>query len=720
MAQTNPLPLRRLAQRPVRHALAAAAALAASLACSAQTAPAEPSAPTATPATPTPPTDTARQATSTVTVRGQVPHTADLLPPAHVLAGDQLVTRRGTALGDTLGQLPGVSSSYFGPHADRPVIRGQDGDRIRLLGNGGASLDASSLSYDHAVPIDPLAIERIEVLRGPAALLYGGGSAVGGVVNTIDNRIPKAPVPRLGGAAELRLGGAANERGTAALVEAGGTGFALHADAFDRRTDDVRVPAFAHPADGEDSAPRRRMANSSGHAQGGALGASVLWAQGHLGASVDTYRNTYGSVAEEGVRLHMRRDRLAVSGEQRALPGPVATLRLQASATDYQHQEVAEDGTVGTTFKNRGGDLRLEAVQAPRPLAGGVLNGVFGLQAEWSRFAALGEEAFVPTTHSRQAAAFVQQQWQANPTWRWDGALRVESLRVRSDGDGGDAADSAEAGRFGPAATRRFTPASASVGAQATLAPGWQWTSTLSLTARAPTSYELFANGVHAATGTYERGDTAQRQERGRTLETALQWRQGAGAGPAQFKAGVYASRFSNYIALSRTGEPDHVTDEGDTVPVYAFRGVRAQLWGLEVEGRTRLWQGSGQLDLEAGLDLVRGDDLSHGQPLPRLAPRRVSAALVWQQDGWLSRLELQQVAAQTRVPSDDSATPGHTLVHLGVSKHVAFSGYDALVYLRLNNLGNRLAYNAGSIATMRWLAPLPGRALSAGLRLAF
>ena len=175
------------------------------------------------------------QASQQVIVTGNPLRQADPAAPASVLSDEALAVRRSSTLGETLDGLPGVAATGFGLNASRPVIRGQDGDRIRILSNAGASLDASSLSFDHAVPLDPLVIERIEVLRGPAALLYGG-SALGGVVNAIDNRIPKSPLEPLSGALELRGGGAARERALSGLVEGGADGLAWHADGFARRT----------------------------------------------------------------------------------------------------------------------------------------------------------------------------------------------------------------------------------------------------------------------------------------------------------------------------------------------------------------------------------------------------------------------------------------------------------------------------------------------------
>ncbi len=281
----------------------------------------------------------------------------DVATPSTVLAGDGLVLRRASTLGETLDGLPGVSASHFGPNASRPIIRGQDGDRIRVLSNAGASIDASSLSFDHAVPIDPLVIERIEVLRGPAALLYGG-SAVGGVVNAIDNRIPKARLEAVSGAVETRLGGASNERALSALVEGGAGGLVFHADAFGRRTDDLRVPAFNRPLADGSTERRSRLRNSASRAEGGALGGSWVGANAHLGASIDHYSNHYGIVAEEDISIRMQRDKLSLAGAARSLGGVwgsfIESLHAQAASTRYQHGEVEGDGSIGTTFKSRG------------------------------------------------------------------------------------------------------------------------------------------------------------------------------------------------------------------------------------------------------------------------------------------------------------------------------------------------------------------------------
>ncbi len=651
----------------------------------------------------------AQQTESTVVITGN-PLGGEVTTPSLVLSGNGLVLRRGSSLGDTLDGLPGVSSSYFGPNANRPVIRGQDGDRIRVLSNAGASLDASSLSFDHAVPIDPLVVERIEVLRGPAALLYGG-SAVGGVVNAIDNRIPKSALSGVSGAAETRCGGAARERSVSALVEGGGQGFALHADVFRRRTDDLRVPTFDRPVASGGTERRNRIVNSASSAQGGALGASRVWDHGYVGLSFDAYRNDYGIVAEEDITIKMRRDKLALAGEVRSPHGFIRTLRAQAATADYLHLEVEGDGAVGTTFKTRGSDARVEAVHRALKVGSGELEGTLGMQFDTSRFSALGEEAFVPSTRTRQAAVFALERWSWGDRGHVSAGVRAEQVRVQSDGD----ADPTVA-QFGPAQGRSFSPSSASVGAVINLSRAWHVAANGAYTQRAPTSYELYANGVHAATGAYERGNTQQALERGRNIDLSLNWRAGAN----RLKVGFFDGRLSNYILLAATGEPAFVDDAGDSVPVFAFTGVRARLYGFEAEGTWRAWSGGGHVDIDAKLDLVRGSNQDTGEALPRQPPVRATLGASWQQGAWSARAEVQRAGAQKRVPSNDEATAGWTLFNVAVAYALNLGAQDALLYAKLQNAGNTLAYNAGTVGTLRKLSPLPGRGLTVGMRVNF
>ena len=644
-----------------------------------------------------------------VLITGNPLGSAAIAAPATVLSGDELTLRRGSSLGETLDGLPGVAASYFGPNANRPVIRGLDGDRVRMLSNSGGSVDASSLSFDHAVPIDPLVVERIEVLRGPAALLYGG-SAIGGVVNAIDNRIPKAPLDAVSGAAELRLGGAARERGGGAVLEAGNGRFAFHADAFGRETADLIVPLHTPvEADGTALAPTPRVRNSAARTDGGALGASWTFASGYLGVAADTYDSRYGPVAEEDVTIRMRRDHVALAGEWRDLDGPFRTIRVQLNDTRYRHREIEGDGTVGTTFESFGGEARIELEHAPL----GPLKGVLGAQAESTRFSALGEEAFVPSTRTRKQALFILEEM-VSPFSTWSGGVRIERARVASEGD----ADP-DPPRFGPPVERSFTLTSASLGNSWQLAPGWTLSGSLGTTARAPTSFELFANGVHAATGAFERGDPSLGRERGNNLDLALQWKNGTD----HVRLGVFAARFDDFVSLEATGNSVSVIGDAgpESFPEFVFRAVRAELRGIELEAGHRLLEREAwTMDLSGKLDAIRGSNRDSGEPLPRIAPLRVRLGLDAARGPWLGRVEVEVAARQDRVASIDRPTPGYTLLNLALSRRFQLGGMDAFAYLKATNLFDRLAYNATTTETIRGLVPLPGRAIKAGLRLDF
>jgi iron complex outermembrane receptor protein len=646
--------------------------------------------------------------TTTIVITGN-PLRSELGPPASVLGGDALVRARGGTLGDTLSGLPGVAASGFGAQSSRPVIRGLDGDRIRLLDNGAASVDASSLSFDHAAAIDPLVVERFEVLRGPAALLYGG-NATGGVVNAIDNRIPRQALSGLLGRAELRLGGAARERAGAAVLEGGQGGFNWHADVAARDSDDLRVPRFTHPDSGERVG---RVANSAGESRAGAVGASWADADGYVGVSLDQYRNDYGVTVEPDVTIDMKRHRAAVAGERR-LGGALERIEFQASRTRYTHREIEGTGEVGTTFGSRGSELRLQAQHTALPLAGGTLRGVLGAQLERLDFSALGEEAFVPDTRTRSGALFVLEEW-THPALTLSAGARVERARVASDGD----APGATEPRFGDPVSRRFASSSATLGASVPLSEGWVASASLGRTQRAPTYYELYANGVHVATGAYEVGDPALDAERSTHAELGLQWR----AGASRFAAQLFMTRFARYIALDATGNLiDVINDEGEveSFPEYAFRAVPARLHGLELDGRTRLLDAAWVVDLAGSLDLVRGTNRAADEPLARLPPLRLRVGVDASRGPWAAGLGVRHLARQARVPAGDVATPAATLVDAHLSWRQRWGEAEALWFLRLDNLGDELAFNAAALRTARELTPLPGRSATLGLRVAW
>ena len=647
--------------------------------------------------TPPPATTTLKQ----VTITGNPLGADELAAPAAQYSGTGLLLRSQTTLGETLSGTPGVSSTYFGPNASRPVIRGMDGDRIRILSNSGASVDASGLSGDHAVAIDPISIERIEVLRGPAALLYGG-SAVGGVVNVIDNRIPREPPGGVSGKADLGLASANRERGGGLLVEGGTSRLGLHVDVFNRNTDDVKVPVSLACTQAGVARYAGRICNSASHVRGGAVGGTLFFDSGYLGASASTYRNDYGTVAEDEVTIGMRSDRYALEGEWRDLGTLFKSVKAQASHTDYQHTEF-EAGAPGTVFRNQGNDYRIEA----RHGRWGELEGVIGVQGERTRFSADGAEAFAPHSRSQQDALFVHEE--LGTAWgKLSLGARTESVDVESFGN-------PLVPRFTPA-RRSFNPASFALGALWNVTPGWQLTSNLSRTQRAPKDYELFADGGHVATGAYEVGNPDLEKERSSHIDLGLQWKRQHD----NFRVSAFQGRFANYISLQASGAEREV--DGESLPEFVYRQVRARFRGLEAGGNLRLIDDASKLDLELRGDLVRATDLDSGEPLPRIAPWRAGATLSWTRDAWGARIGFDHFAEQQRVPAGDLPTSAYTLWTAAATYRMEAGASTLLWYARIDNAGDKLAYSATSILTQTapGKAPLPGRSFRLGLQASF
>ncbi len=655
-----------------------------------------------------------------ITVTGNPLGATDLIAPTTSLSGDALLQRSQSTLGETLNGLPGVSSSYFGPNASRPTIRGQDGDRIRILQNGGAAPDASALSYDHAVPVDALVTDRIEVLRGPSALQYGG-SAVGGVVNVIDNRIPNEPLDGFGGRADLGYATGNREKNGGVVLEGGNNRYALHVDAFRRESDDVSVPIDLPCDNPRRPGTARKICNSANEADGGAIGGSLFFDQGWIGASASTYRSTYGTVAEDDVTIGMKSDRYALEGEWRP-GGFFQSIHAKASRTDYRHTEFEGDEP-GTTFANKSNDLRIEARHRP---IGGV-EGLIGFTSETNRFSADGEEAFAPHSHTRANALFLQEELPTS--WgRLSFGARTEQVKVRSLGY----PDDPEITRFF-VGDRSFDPHSAAFGALVNLAPQWQLTSNLAYTQRAPKDYELFANGPHVATAAWETGNPELAIEKSVGLDLGAQWKSGANTA----KVNAYVTRFSNYIGLTATGrrideEGNPTTDpDVDALDEYAYAGVRARFTGIEASGNLRIVGADGftraadgsTLDLEWRGDLVRATNTDTGQPLPRIAPARAGATLAYGKGPWTGRVGFDHYAAQHRVPDIGAReTDAYTLWNASLNYRMKVQRANLTWYARIDNITNKLAYSATSILTTTVFpdAPLPGRTLRVGMRATF
>ncbi len=648
-----------------------------------------------------------------VIVTGNPLGASDVVAPAQVLQGTSLLLRQASTLGEALNGLPGVSSTYFGPNASRPIIRGLDGDRIRILSNSGATIDASALSYDHAVALDPIAVERIEVLRGPGALLYGG-SAIGGVVNVIDNRIPKERIQGVTGKVDFGLSSGNSGKNGAFLIETGNDKFALHADVSARSSGDVSVPIALACTNPSSPASAKKICNSAADAKSGAIGGSMFFGQSRIGLSVSSFNTNYGTVAEDEVTIDMKSTRTALDADFK-IGGLIDSVQLQASKTRYKHTEF-EGTTVGTEFKNSGNDLRLQAKHAKV----GNLTGVIGLQLDNYRFSADGAEAFAPYSKTGQSALFLYEE----AAFNW-GKLsfggRMEDVKVQSFGNPNIA-------RFTPA-ERSFKPTSYAAGALVNVSPAWQLTSNFASSQRAPKDYELFADGPHIATAAYEVGDPNLRKEKSTSLDVGARWKSGAHFA----QVNVFNSRFKNYTFLGITGnsrgadaELNPVDAAGDGVadgsgedifPEYAYSQVKARFTGFELAGNWRLMDAASKLDLQWRVDSTRATNATAGQALPRISPLRVGAALAWAQGAWGAKLGFDRNAA-----ARDGSAAAYTLLNAALTYKIKAKDADLLWFARLDNAGNKLAYSATSILTTSapGKAPLPGRSLKVGLQAQF
>jgi iron complex outermembrane recepter protein len=630
-----------------------------------------------------------------VVVTGNPLRDTDLAQPIISIGDRELRRRSSSSLGETLDGLPGVSSTYFGPISSRPIVRGQSGDRIKLLSNAGPSFDVSALSFDHAVPVNSLSLERVEVLRGPASLLYGG-NAIGGVVNLIDRRLPRFESSLANGlklGAELGLASADKLRSAAASIDVQQSLLAWHFDVSKERRRETRIPMTRTCTRAEVTIEAKKICNSQAESSDFGLGASVKLNNGFVGGSFSQYKTIYGSPAEDEVSIDMRSRRFSFEGLHRfEKQQGLQSIKWQINRGNYQHQEL-EGSEVGTTFTNRGTDARLELTYRASPEFAGVL----GFQAENGKFSAIGEEAFLPPSKTRSVGAFVLQDWR-QPWGKLSAGLRVDRVKVNSLDD----LDTS---------TKQFTPVNLSLGGVYKLNPQWQVTANASAGQRAPKDFELFANGPHVATNTFEIGDSTLALEKYRSVDVGIKFNHAV----HRVGANVHLTRFSNYIGLERQG-----TDPIDGLPVYAYVSHRAAFRGFEVTWDANLsdaWQ------IKTFADRTIATNLQTNQALPRIAPLRVGASIEWTPTSeWTLDFGVNRSSAQNRVPEAEAVVKGSTLINAAAqwSRKVGQTQVSAL--FKVDNLSNRLAYSASSILTQTapGRVPLPGRNVQLKLKLEY
>ena len=648
----------------------------------------------------------------------------DILSGTSVVSGEELTRSLRPTIGDTLARQPGVSATSFGPNASRPVLRGFQGERVRILTDGIGSFDVSNTSVDHAVAINPLTADRIEVLRGPAALLYGS-SAIGGVVNVIDSRIPRR-VPdepiHIDGIATY--GSAAHERTGSGEIEAPiGDKFVVHFDGSYSRSGDLdtgnyiltpalraQAAASGDPEIRDLASLRGKLPNSGARTWEVAGGAALITDGGNLGISVAHTDNFYGvpvrySLDADGeaekVRLHMKQDRADLRAELPVNGEFLESVRLRAGFADYQHQEIEETGEVGTTFYNQSIESRLELVQAKR----GGWDGAIGAQFFARNFHVEGEEKFLPRNETEQLGFFTLQSFDLGTT-RIELGGRYEHTRVAADAD---------ETLLNPAYHRSFDALSGSLGVSQELVPGWRVGLNLSRTERAPSAEELFARGNHAGTQAFELGNPDFGLEKSWGIEGTLR---GQGDGYT-LSLSAYHNWFDGYIYDVRVDDGVCMAANGGeplSFPCYQNLQANARYLGFEAEGTVKLGQiGSYALNLDGVADYVRATIVGSG-PAPRIPPLRLLGGLELQGDRLSIRGEVERSFAQNRITDTETPTDGFTLVNASLSFKPIKGNDRTTITLSANNIFDVEARRAASF--LKDYAPLAGRDIRLTARL--
>jgi iron complex outermembrane receptor protein len=706
---------------------------------------------TAAPASPSPtPSPGVAEAERVVVSGGAIERSeTDTAQAVTILSEDNLKLQTAPTLGDTLATQPGVGGSDFTAGASRPVIRGQADNRVRVLNNGTEVFDVSNLSPDHAPSVSTLLSQSIEVVRGPATILYGSG-AIGGVVNVTDNLIPvEQPAERLGGEVDGRFDSVDLERsGAMALTLSPFQHFVIHAEGSILRTDDRSIPGFAldqrirselTPEQRHDNGfggnPFGTVPNTMVETKDFGVGASYVWDKGYFGASYSRFLSYYGvpddpEVDEPGVpparvHLNVRKDQYNVRS---SIIDPLpwfSVANLKFVYTDYKHDEL-DNNKVGATFKTNGFDSRIELVHKPI----GLIDGSIGSQVFYKELSVLGEEAFLQPSTTLSVAGFIFEEVKLTPV-RLQLGVRIESDAVSIDSSNPELTSLTSPSQK----DQEFLPISGAAGAIYDFAKDWQLALNLAYSQRAPTAEELFARGPHDATFQFIIGDPNLDVEINRTVDLSLRRTAGRVTG---FISGFYTS-YDGFIDFNPTGEIE------DGLQVFNYTPKNATFYGGEgrvdfhllpleltrpsevsdaksvknviMGGQETTQKNPNDLYLRLQADYVHAED-SSGEPLPRITPFRYGISLNYESEHWLASIEGWRVDAQNRVAEFETTTPGYTFLNASIGYKFQWGHTYNYLFARGTNLLDAEARD--HLSFLKEVLPLPGRGVVVGLRTTF
>ncbi|MBL4618750.1 MAG: TonB-dependent receptor [Marinicaulis sp.] len=639
----------------------------------------------------------------------------DSIIAASVLTEEELASRGEASLGELLRHEPGVSSSFFGPAASRPIIRGLGGDRVGVLDAGIGSIDASSVSDDHAVAVEPATVERVKIVRG-AATLYYGSSAAGGVVNVFDGRIPDAiPEDGVDGALRTSLGSVDDSVEAAGgfdllVGKIGSAEVVLHGDGFFRNTDDYEVPGFAKstnlraieqeeagPGSGADEGAFGIVENSDLETKGGSIGGSIIFEDGYFGISGKVTRSNYavpGGTPEPGagevetVRIDLEQDRFDLMGELNTPFLIFETVKIRAGYADYIHQEL-EGAEIGTTFKNEGYEGRIELLEKEF----GNFRGASGVQFKHRDFEAIGDEAFTPPNITTQFGVFTVREYETG-NWHVQLAGRYEYTDIKANSVN---------------LSRSFDGISLSAGLGVEPKENLFFGINLLRTERPPAPEELFSDGPHLATNAFEIGDPDLGMEIARGVDVSLHGEFG------RFSATVngFYTDYRNFIALIPNGA------EQDELPVFEFIARYAVFKGFEAEVDADLFSlGAFDVMARAQVDYVRANFKNGGGDVPRIPPLRSILGMEATSSHLDLRGEVEIASRQNKIAAIELPTDGYTLVNLAATWRPGGEDSGLSVQLRADNVTNEEARLHTSF--LKDVAPLPGRNIKLTLRATF
>ncbi|TNE62493.1 MAG: TonB-dependent receptor [Alphaproteobacteria bacterium] len=606
---------------------------------------------------------------------------------------DDILKAGGSNLADVLKNTPGVTGTGFAAGASRPVIRGFDANRVRILEDGIGSFDVSEVGPDHGVPIDPLSIREIEVVRGAATLRYGS-QAIGGVVNAINNRVPRelGDEPFEG---ELSGSyGSNSDTGQGSIMMDATTGqMAFHADGFYRHTGDYKIPGGT-------------MENSYFHGGGASFGTSYFFGDSRVGAAIVHYDTNYGIPGEEA-HIDMQQTKGLFSSSLAIDKGALKTITLDGGYADYKHSEIDnETGDIGSTFTDKEWDTRAEFLfDAIGPFSSAAA----GVQFQHRKFAAFGEgEEYLLPTLTKNAALFLFTEMPVGDRVNMQFGARIEHV----DADGTPVSD--------VATERSFTPFSASVGALYDLTDSLKLGLTAASTARAPAITELYARGAHEGPLTYETGDPNLGIERGNSLEATLRYKKGR----VNFEGAAWAVSFNNFIYGELTGnlcdeEGNCAADSDEDLKEMFYKAEDAWFRGLEGKLTVDVWEaGSGGLDAIILADYVRATLKHGGGDLPRIPAYHIGGGLDWHSPVVDAGFMVRYTGAQNDVPVGDTPTDGYVSIDANIGVRPFASMPDMEIALVGHNLTNSEQHNA--IALNKEEVTLPGRDIRLTLRTSF